>query len=502
MKKHVTKKVAVAVTMASMIMSMTACGGSEPAAPAEPATPDTNPDVQTPAEPEEEPAPYTVLNDPKTGKPYDLGGMEIICRNWWSPEDGSAQHEATTQFEEDVLAYHEWLEKEYNFTFKYCGGLGWGAGITDEFTKYATGGEDDQALLFTLPDGFQGPAFFSGLCWDWQQFDTVDLSDIKYKKNPVTEYSTFGDKTFGVLAGDAEIGNVIYFNRRILEEVGIDPDSIYDKVENGEWTWDAFEDMLKTVQAYDKDGNGEADYKALCANGVGAAITTAALGNGGNIIDKDADGHLSSKIEDAKTVEAAEFAYRIVKDYFMNWHDPAVWDDYRTTYQDGKGAFMIEEGYAGQTWNFVGACEDESGCVPFPTKDGKNFVTTVHGNIIVMPKVYDIEKARLIAFAYDAWETLPVGYEDYNSQAAEFNAYHLDEKGIQTEFDMQKAIKANYAGYAPDLEISSPLDGATWSNVYFANFDGTKTVSEINDSFHDKYEQVLSDWNATLDAME
>lgn len=518
MKKQITNRVVAAITMASMVMSATACGGSaEPATQTEekqeevtqeqPAaeTTETEPAAETEAEAveeEEDVSPYTILNDPATGEPYDLGGMEVIVRNWWSPEDGSTT-DPETQFEEDNLAYHEWLEETYNFTFKYMGGLGWGQGITDEFQKYCTSGGDDQALLFTLPDGFQGPSILQGLAYDWATIDTIDLNDSKYTKNAITGYDTIGNKTYGVLAGDPEIGAGLYFNHRILEECGIDPNSIYDMVDSGTWTWDAFEDMLKTVAAVDKDGDGQSDYFALGSNGIGQTLTVAVLGNGGDIIGKDADGHFVNKAEEAASLEAIEFAYRITKDYYMTWHDPAVWDDYRTNYTDGKIAFLIEDGYAGQAGSFVGSCADENGFVPFPTKDGKNLISTVHGNIIMMPGCYSPEKARLIAFAYDAWETLPAGYEDYNSRASEFNKYNLDEKGIQTNFDLQdiNKIKVTYAGWVPELEVSSPLDGATWDNVFFAMFNGTATVSEIMDKVRDKWAGILDDTNAALDAI-
>lgn len=518
MKKQITNRVVAAITMASMVMSATACGGSaEPATQTEekqeevtqeqPAaeTTETEPAAETEAEAveeEEDVSPYTILNDPATGAPYDLGGMEVIVRNWWSPEDGSTT-DPETQFEEDNLAYHEWLEETYNFTFKYMGGLGWGQGITDEFQKYCTSGGDDQALLFTLPDGFQGPSILQGLAYDWATIDTIDLNDSKYTKNAITGYDTIGDKTYGVLAGDPEIGAGLYFNHRILEECGIDPNSIYDMVDGGTWTWDAFEDMLKTVAAVDKDGDGQSDYFALGSNGIGQTMTVAVLGNGGDIIGKDADGHFVNKAEEAASLEAIEFAYRITKDYYMTWHDPAVWDDYRTNYTDGKIAFLIEDGYAGQAGSFVGSCADENGFVPFPTKDGKNLISTVHGNIIMMPGCYSPEKARLIAFAYDAWETLPAGYEDYNSRASEFNKYNFDEKGIQTNFDLQdiSKIKVTYAGWIPELEVSSPLDGATWDNVFFAMFNGTATVSEIMDKVRDKWAGILDDTNAALDAI-
>lgn len=54
----------------------------------------------------------------------------------------------------------------------------------------------------------------------------------------------------------------IYFNKRLLEEAGITADSIYELQENGEWTWDKFEELCSQVQA-DTDNDGVIDRYAM-----------------------------------------------------------------------------------------------------------------------------------------------------------------------------------------------------------------------------------------------
>ncbi|MBP5565266.1 MAG: hypothetical protein J6X45_06060, partial [Lachnospiraceae bacterium] len=96
MRKPMAKKVLAASMAAAMTMSFAACEktpastSSAPASTSEPAS------VEASTEPEEEVSPYTVLKD-ANGNVYDLGGVEIIIRDWFSNPE---RQEAKTDFEE------------------------------------------------------------------------------------------------------------------------------------------------------------------------------------------------------------------------------------------------------------------------------------------------------------------------------------------------------------------------------------------------------------------
>ena len=47
-------------------------------------------------------------------------------------------------------------------------------------------------------------------------------------------------------------------NKTVLKDAGIDPETIYDMQLNGEWTWDAWVDIMKEVQR-DTDNDGQND---------------------------------------------------------------------------------------------------------------------------------------------------------------------------------------------------------------------------------------------------
>ncbi|MBP5565359.1 MAG: hypothetical protein J6X45_06535, partial [Lachnospiraceae bacterium] len=90
MRKPMAKKVLAASMAAAMTMSFAACEKT-PASTSTPASESTETSVVESTSTEEEVSPYTVLKD-ANGNVYDLGGVEIIIRDWFSnPERQEAK---------------------------------------------------------------------------------------------------------------------------------------------------------------------------------------------------------------------------------------------------------------------------------------------------------------------------------------------------------------------------------------------------------------------------
>lgn len=76
----------------------------------------------------------------------------------------------------------------------------------------------------------------------------------------------------------------IYFNKRLLQEAGIDPESIYELQRNKEWTWDKFEELCQQVQK-DTDNDGVIDQYAM-TNFTSTLYSAAVISNGGQFVGK------------------------------------------------------------------------------------------------------------------------------------------------------------------------------------------------------------------------
>ena len=160
MKSKMFKKLMAASLVAAMAVSMAGCGdkpadgdASSAAPSSSDAAPSTSSSEATPSSSNEEPVDlgsYTIQIDPATGKAYDLGGMEVIIRNWWAPAEPA---EPSNEYEEARLEYREWAMETYNFTIKEAPMGDWGSAPQDFVDYVSTGGDDvnyDSLFVMTL----------------------------------------------------------------------------------------------------------------------------------------------------------------------------------------------------------------------------------------------------------------------------------------------------------------------------------------------------------------
>lgn len=174
---------------------------------------------------EEMPAVITDAN----GNPVDLGGMEIIIGDWWSSgevaEPNNAQEEAQQE-------YREWIQETYNFKIKQVAVCGW-EDNAEAFTNFATTGGEENYVYILRPDCVGAP-LRNGLLYDLASLDCLDFTAKKWNGS-TKEMTSKGDSVYGMTVGiEPRFG--LFFNKRVLEEADIDPESIYDMQASGEWT--------------------------------------------------------------------------------------------------------------------------------------------------------------------------------------------------------------------------------------------------------------------------
>lgn len=152
------------------------------------------------------------------------------------------------------------------------------------------------------------------------------------------------------MSGDSiEPKGGMYFNKRLLSEAGIEPQSIYDLQESGDWTWDKFEEICKQI-AKDTDNDGVIDRFAM-VNFASTFIQEAVWSNNAEFIGKDADGKFINKLETNETLEALNWAVDMLAKYDYPQPDGAEWNYWQEAFVNGAGAFIAGETYqAGQDW--------------------------------------------------------------------------------------------------------------------------------------------------------
>ena len=207
----------------------------------------------------EKPAEMPAVITDSDGNPIDLGGMEIVIRDWWTPDE---QEEPANSFEEAREEYYDWIQETYNFTIKQVAVSTWDS-APEDFVNYATTGGNEN-YVFVLRQGQELiAAMNAGLMYDLSTIDCLDFTEDKWKDG-VNEMFSKGSAVYAMRGITPEGRGGMYFNKRLLEEAGINPESIYDLQENMEWTWDKFEEICSQVQA-DTDNDGVIDrYAMVC----------------------------------------------------------------------------------------------------------------------------------------------------------------------------------------------------------------------------------------------
>ncbi len=353
---------------------------------------------------------YTVITD-ENGDPVDLGGMEIVIRDWWSGDPA----EPTNDYEEARDEYREWIQETYNFTITQQAISDWTSTPAD-FVDYATTGGDENYVWILRDDPAITSALSSGLMYDLATLDCLDFSQPKFQRNKLHEQYAKGDSIYAMYAGYSEPRTGVYFNKRLLNDAGIDPETIYDMQADGTWTWDAFEEMMAAVQR-DIDNDGVIDVYGLTLN-EGNMTTIAVFSNNGCYIGKNDDGYFYN-LESPETLEALEWTVDMFNKYDLPDPEGAEWDYYKEAFINGQAAFMVEDEYAGTPGNFLQDMEDEVGFVMFPKgPQREDYVNVWSNNPVAIPACYDADKAWKLAFAWNLYTDQPAGYEDYMDLSA------------------------------------------------------------------------------------
>lgn len=484
MKRKMFRKIMAASLATAMTFSLAACD-SKPADPAQSSASgstevapsgDGNGDSNPGDGGEVGIAP--ILKD-ANGNVYDLGGMEIIIRDWWSPEEPAAP---ANDYEEARQEYRDWIQETYNFKIRELAISDWTNAPAD-FVNYVTTGGDDNNYMFVLrADPAITSAMSSDLMYDLSKLDCLDFSRDKFNLNLVHKLYSKGGAIYGMNAGVSEARGGVFFNKRILEEVGIKDSDLYELQRNHEWTWDKWKEIMTLVQR-DIDGDGIIDVYGTTQND-GAFVMYCVYSNGGEYVGME-NGKYTYRLEDPETVEGLDFAVDVLTNYKVPNEN---WDDYKNFFTTGKAAFMPEDAYVGTDNGFIKDMEDDFGFICFPMGPKMSDYTNCwQNNICAIPSCYDDEKAWKIAFAWNLYTEDVPGYEDYKGWKAAYYRVMRDLESVDETLEMMTTNgMITYDGLIPNLAQGPDF---TW------NINAGAVVSEKIDAIRDVWKKYIDDAN-------
>lgn len=497
-RKSVTKLIATAMTLSMVAAGMTGCGGKDDAAnantdtnaPADTTANNAADTTKTEANTEaaeqttteaagEEDGGYTVLTD-ENGNVYDLGGMEIIIRDWWSAEEPS---EPTNAYEEAVQEWREWCQETYNFKIRELGISEW-ATVPEDFVNYATTGGDENYIFVLRMDGSVVSAMYSGLMYDLSTLDCLDFTDEKWQGG-VDDLFSIGESKYCMYALTPEPRTGTYFNKRLLREAGIDPEELYTWQENGEWTFDKCKEVMAKVQR-DTDNDGVIDVYGT-TNNTGEFYKTAAFANGGCFVDKGDDLKYTLHIDDDATLAGLNFAHEILAEYDLVKPADAEWNYYMQAFLNGDAAFCFDNAYmAGADFKDM---EDDFGFICFPKgPDAEDYMNVWSNNPVVIPACYDADKAWKLAFAYNLYTAPIPGFEDYEGWKAGYYSSFRDTEAV--DLTLARMVENGLVNYA---EVVPGLDQG---NEFLWTINKDTTPAQQAEAIKNTWQSYLDDLNA------
>ena len=393
---------------------------------------------------------------PEVVEGIDFGGAQIYVYDYWT---ASADRKAEPNEEEQAqYDYRDWIEATYNCKITQIAKGDWASNV-QELINFCTA-PDGTLCLYILPPDFVGTPMANNLFADWTKSSYIDLTAEKWNSSTIN-FMTKGAGVYGVATGNSEPRQCLYFNKRVLEEAGIDWNTIYDMQAEGTWTWAAFEDMLKQINK-DTDNDGILDIYGMTGNNSDLYMM-GVFSNGGSFFSFNEAGELTITANSDAALEGLAWTKDIWANYGYQQPADGSWDYFKDAWKQGFCGFYMYQTYGGFNDNSEMAdMADEWGCVAFPIgPKGTTYTNITSDNITVIPNVYDDETVAKLAYIYDLWSNATPGYDDeYAWIGNKYN--YTDDRAVDETYAMLREgehCSANaclYLGSVNDI-LGSPL---------------------------------------------
>lgn len=423
------------------------------------------------------------------GEVIDLGGKEISIVTWstsFVPDEKS-----TSEAVQEAYARMKEVEKLYNC--KFIVNNMEASEISSAFTTAAMAGQSIGDIIL-MKTSMATAAYNNNLLLDLSQVFDFDKAPF-YK--PAT--NLLKDKDGKIYSFDIRdfhaIDNMVYFNKEVFDEVGIDVEEIYQLVEDGEWTVEKYDEIISKATIVE---NGE----TVVYGGFGTtsleSIQHWLEAYGAETVHIDENGKASSGVKDAQYKEALEFVRENnQKSYVLKPGNDDAWDLRLTSFYNGTLATTF--GSPANREVFKESCNFEYGILPFPKTDYiddyayiKNYL-----NVYVMPKTYekDLKTAKAIA---------------------DMVTYFAFPEEAKSEAELKKELEA---GFCDEQSVEIAYKAATSENFKLQNIytiglekdfnsvahkalnpalHGTATVAPAIASFADAWQSILDDYNSGI----
>ncbi|WP_305768780.1 ABC transporter substrate-binding protein [Candidatus Epulonipiscium viviparus] len=383
----------------------------------------------------------------------DLEGLVVTIASWATvaePEVKASAHE------EALWEYRHQMMEKYNFEVEEIGVTDWKQSLETFSTETITG--DPAAEVYRIHADFLAGALNSGLATDLTTLESIDLTEPKWNQ-VVQKYMSKDGGVYGF--GSASNGTrVLFFNKAILESIGLNENVLYDLQVSGEWTWKKFEEISELVTR-DTNNDGANDIFAVPADTIDM-YKIAVLSNEGSYVNMDEDGMLYNATMEPNSLEAIEWLSNYYeKDYE---HPSTSYFEQQELFAAGKIAMYV--GGISEVPKFAREMKDDFGVVCFPKgPKASQYAAGTTSPAWVIPNTYTKEEAEDIAFVLDIWTNEPPGYDGEDDwMVAQYPKYR-DKRAVEETLALLKEPGVMRPEY--DMLISTGIDVDSWGKKIY-----------------------------------
>jgi len=334
-----------------------------------------------------------------------LRGADIVIGNWWLDYDVNT-FQPSSDLDARTLAYRRRMLNEHGFNMRYRMVSNW----TDMLQTVAISIMSGQpaASAFWLAPNWAITLHRQGLLAPIPagaaNFAPARPGDGRTEWNQsVLNLFTFNGVRYGLGVGHGQNLQelVVFFNKRLFREAGLDPALPYNMQRDRTWTWDNFLPIARQLTR-DIDGDGITDIFALPADLSNEILDAIVSSNGANYVGRDAQGRFYNATGSPAFLEAVQFFMRLRDEgVMMGRPEGAAWDWYQSAFMDGRMAMMVEPLWRRQ--DLMGMADDW-GMVMFPMGPRRNnFAVYVSEHILVIPHTFPQAEVERIVAAVDLW---------------------------------------------------------------------------------------------------
>ena len=362
---------------------------------------------------------------------FDLGGQTLKVVAWWDMEI-TGEDPDSIQARENLEA----LKEKHNFDIEY---------VTIDFGEYQE--RITASLLANEPIGdlirvgkkYTIPSFAQQeLLWpvdEWVKNENV--FNLQYTEE-IFQYEGQG---YAFTDAKANIVQGLFYNRTLMDELGLDPIQTY--IDEDNWTWDTFAEVVASANQ-DTNNDGQTDTWGLANPSV---LERALASNDAALTQAN-----EQTLDDPATVEALEFTASIFE--IARPTEGGDWTEPEQFFREGNTLF-----FTGADFQYNGIVNDmpdyDIGFVPFPIGPNADGYRTYEADIqaIAIPKT--VENPEQLIYIWEKIFDIQSIY-DYPGQAQL-------ESMFSNEDDIENAQLV--------MENLNVLDHFTFNNDVYWNFE-------------------------------